>query len=404
MFRTLPVLTLLISMPILAQDFDFLYGSWKIHNTYLKDRLAGSSTWLEFEATGEVAPILNGLGNFDSFHAVRDGKAIEGATLRLYNPTTGTWSIYWADNVRAGILQPPMVGKFQDGIGEFFGDEELNGRKVLCRFRWTQSAKSPRWEQAFSGDGGKTWETNWIMNFERMAPASSNEFTVYEFRRYTIRAGERERFATYFESYFPEAIQQLGALAFGQFLERDKADHFTWIRGFHDMAGRAAANQQLYYGPLWKEHKATMNGLMTDSDNVLLLKPLTAASAIPVLPSFDPVAGKAQGVVVAQVFPVQDVAKFARAAEESFGRYRGIAGLREAGILATLDEANNFPQLPVRGDGPFVVWLCILENEDEFRRVAGVEAERLEKGGVLRGSPELIVLDPTSRSRMRWVK
>jgi hypothetical protein len=105
------------------------------------------------------------------------------------------------------------------------------------------------------------------------------DFQVVEFRRYTIRDGEREHFAQYFESYFPEAFQQLGAVAIGQFLERGNDFRYTWLRAFHDMDDRAKVNALFYYGPLWKEHAATLNSLMTDSDNVLLLRPLSPERA-----------------------------------------------------------------------------------------------------------------------------
>jgi hypothetical protein len=142
-----------------SHDFDFFMGSWKAHNRFLKARLAGSKEWIEFESRVETKP-LEGLGNIDHYTGVRQGKLIEGMTVRLFDPNTGVWSLYWADNVRPGVFQPPMRGKFANGIGEFFGDEEVNGRKVLCRFRWTQNGGiSPRWEQAFSDDDGKTWES-----------------------------------------------------------------------------------------------------------------------------------------------------------------------------------------------------------------------------------------------------
>ena len=133
----------------MTNDFDFFIGSWKIHNRYLKRRLQGSGEWIEFDATSVVQHVLDGLGNFDQFRAVRQGKVVEGMTLRLLNPATGVWTIYWADNVRPGVLLPPMVGRFNGDVGEFFGDEEVDGRKVLCRFLWT---RQPRWEQAFSDD------------------------------------------------------------------------------------------------------------------------------------------------------------------------------------------------------------------------------------------------------------
>lgn len=159
---------------MLKTDFDFLFGSWTIHNRCLDGRLRGSTTWIEFDARSEVQPLLDGLGNLDRYTAARDGSTLEGLTLRLFNPATGDWSIYWADTVRAGVLQPPMVGRFVEDEGLFFGDEEVDGRPVRCRFVWTKGVDggSPRWEQAFSADGGKTWETNWIMTFTRDTTAA----------------------------------------------------------------------------------------------------------------------------------------------------------------------------------------------------------------------------------------
>ena len=149
-------------------DFDFLHGSWNVHNRYLKGRMRRSTEWVEFDAHSDVQPLLDGLGQLDRYRAVRDGSAIEGVTLRLFNPATGEWRLHWADTVNPGVLLPPMVGRFAGDVGEFFGDEFVDGKKVLCRFFWTRTnPDSPRWEQAFSDDGGKTWETNWIMTFTR---------------------------------------------------------------------------------------------------------------------------------------------------------------------------------------------------------------------------------------------
>jgi NIPSNAP len=151
-----------------THDFAFLHGSWNVHNRYLKGRMRHSTEWIEFDAQSDTQPLLDGLGQLDRYRAVRDGNAIEGITLRLFNPATGEWSLHWADTVNPGVLLPPMVGRFTGDVGEFFGDEFVDGRKVLCRFHWTRTnPESPRWEQAFSGDGGKTWETNWIMTFTR---------------------------------------------------------------------------------------------------------------------------------------------------------------------------------------------------------------------------------------------
>jgi len=237
-----------------------------------------------------------------------------------------------------------------------------------------------------------------------------NDFQVIEFRRYIVREGQRELFAEYFESYFPEAFQQMGAIAFGQFFERKKPEGFTWIRGFKNTDARAIINAGFYYGPLWKEHRSTMNGLMVDSDNVLLLSPLDPKHGLPVLPSVDPVkeANGAQGVVVAQIFGVKpnNVDVFAEQAEATFAGYRA-AGAREAGILVTLDVPNNFPQLPVRNDGPYLVWLGVVKSnktlETQLTPLAERSMQSLFATGLLKNEPELVILDPTHRSRLRWL-
>jgi hypothetical protein len=149
-------------------DFDFLHGSWNVRNRYLRERLKHSDDWIEFDARADVEPLLDGFGQLDRYRTVRDGSPVEGITLRLFNPVTGEWSLHWADTVRVGVLLPPMVGRFNGNVGEFLGDETADGRLVLCRFHWIRTLDgSPRWEQAFSDDGGKTWETNWIMTFTR---------------------------------------------------------------------------------------------------------------------------------------------------------------------------------------------------------------------------------------------
>ena len=236
------------------------------------------------------------------------------------------------------------------------------------------------------------------------------DFQVIEFRRYTVKEGEREHFAEYFESYFPEAFQQMGAIAFGQFFERKNPVGFTWMRGFKNTDARAVINAGFYYGPLWREHAFTMNSLMVDSNNVLLLRPLNPERGVAVLPAVDPVTESkgAQGVVVAQIFAVKanSVDAFAQQAEATFAGYRA-AGAREAGVLVTLDAPNNFPQLPVRTDGPYLVWLGVVKDnqtlETQFTPLAERSSQSLSTTGLLRGAPELVILDPTSRSRLRWL-
>ena len=235
------------------------------------------------------------------------------------------------------------------------------------------------------------------------------EFPVVEFRRYRINAAERDHFACYFDSFFPEAIQQLGGMVLGQFLERDSDEGFTWLRGFHDMEARALVNTALYDGPVWKEHRSRMNEYMLDHTNVLLMGPVARERAVPVLAAVDPFREHAtsRGVAIAQVFAVKSgsLEDFMRLAEPVFATYVS-GGVREAGILASLDVPNNFPRLPFRTDGLYVVWLGIVENDGVLNARLRPAAERAVKvladSPLLKGTPELIVLDPTRRSRLRW--
>jgi hypothetical protein len=240
--------------------------------------------------------------------------------------------------------------------------------------------------------------------------AHLSDFQVVEFRRYTIKEGEREHFAQYFDTYFPEALQQLGTIVAGDFFERNNPSGFTWMRGFHTLEDRAVVNAQFYAGSVWKEHKKTMNDLIVDSDNVMLLRPLSPERGIPILPAVDPTveANRVQGIVVAQIFAVKadSVEAFAKAAEPTFASYQA-AGVREAGVLVTLDVPNNYPQLPIRTDGPFLVWLGVLKDkqmlENEFNPLAERSLQSLSATGLIRGAPESVVLDPTRRSRLRWL-
>jgi hypothetical protein len=150
-------------------DFGFFMGRWHVQHRRLRERLKGSTSWEEFEGTSVARPVLGGLGNIDENTMERASGRLEGLTVRLYDPRSGQWSIYWADSVNGG-LQTPMIGSFADGRGEFFAHEPFEGKHILCRFIWSDiTATACRWEQAFSADGGQTWETNWIMEFTRQA-------------------------------------------------------------------------------------------------------------------------------------------------------------------------------------------------------------------------------------------
>jgi hypothetical protein len=152
-----------------ARDFDFWMGRWNVKNRRLRERLAGSEEWEEFESTSVARPILDGLGNEDEFRTDHHG-GFAGMSFRFFDPAKRRWSIYWADSRRSGELDPPVYGTIAGDTGVFVGRDVFEGRPILVRFIWSGiTTPTPRWEQAFSDDEGKSWETNWIMEFARAA-------------------------------------------------------------------------------------------------------------------------------------------------------------------------------------------------------------------------------------------
>jgi hypothetical protein len=146
-------------------DFDFLVGNWRVANRKLAKRLAGSDEWEEFESTSRCWRLFDGNANVDEF-AFPDGTY--GMTMRLYDPTKREWSLHWSASTD-GALLPPVVGAFADGQGTFYGDDSHEGVAVRVRYVWSEiTPTSARWEQAFSTDGQRTWETNWVMRFTRV--------------------------------------------------------------------------------------------------------------------------------------------------------------------------------------------------------------------------------------------
>jgi hypothetical protein len=139
-------------------DFDFLHGSWAIHNRRLDRPLAGSTEWREFASTAIVRPILHGLGNADTITVpdLPGVGAFEGATLRLFDPEARRWSIFRASTRRPGHLDPPLVGRFVDGHAVFDGEDSHDGIAVAVRFHWDRDGdRSARWEQSLANLGGE---------------------------------------------------------------------------------------------------------------------------------------------------------------------------------------------------------------------------------------------------------
>lgn len=235
-------------------------------------------------------------------------------------------------------------------------------------------------------------------------------FNVIELRRYPIAPGQRLVFAKYYDDWFPVAFEQVGVLVFGEFFERGQYN-FTWIRGFHTIEDHAIAQAQFYYGPVWREHKNRANGLLPGvDDNVLQLHALNAQTEVPAMPAVDAVTEPkgAQGIVVTEIYAVkkEDMQAFSARALQAFSRYQ-VSGVRPAGVLVTLDVPNNFPLLPIRTDGPYLVALHILRDEsvlkNTFDPLLARTKQELTATGMLQRAPEILVLDTEHNSRLRWL-
>lgn len=146
-----------------VHDFDFLEGEWDITNRRLAARGVGSERWDVFPSTSVCRRYLGGLANVDEIDFPTQRWA--GMTVRTFDVAKRQWSIYWISG-RTGKLDPPVVGGFAGGRGEFYGEDEDGGRPVKVRFLWLRGKDAARWEQAFSFDG-RSWETNWVMELCR---------------------------------------------------------------------------------------------------------------------------------------------------------------------------------------------------------------------------------------------
>lgn len=151
------------------RDFDFEFGTWTVKLKRLVEPLTGSTRWVEYEGTSVVRRVWGGRANLGELDVEGPTGRIVGLSLRLYDPGTGEWRIHWA-NSRNGLLGPAMVGGFRDGRGEFYNQETFNGRSIFVRFIFSDiTPTSFKLEQAFSADGGKSWEPNWIATFARVS-------------------------------------------------------------------------------------------------------------------------------------------------------------------------------------------------------------------------------------------
>ncbi len=158
-----------------VHDFDFLHGAWHVTHHRLAGRLNGATDWHIAQGTDFIRPCFNGLGNVGCFRRLFDGQPYEGMPIRLYDPSIGLWRIYWLDHFDQR-MEPPVVGEFSAGQGLFLGDDVLRGQTIKVRYTWSEiTANSARWDQAYSADGGQSWEVNSIMEFTRMNPEASQK-------------------------------------------------------------------------------------------------------------------------------------------------------------------------------------------------------------------------------------
>jgi len=172
------LLTLLaagVSLPSIAgatsehqQDWQWLLGNWDVWHVRLKDRLVGSTEWQEFAGKSAFWRTLGGLGNVDDNSLDLPAGVYRGLSIRAFDPATNTWAIWWLDGRNPEHIDPPVRGAFRGDEGEFTGTDTYKGTPVTVRFRWHEvHGKRPHWDQAFSTDGGKTWEINWRNYFTR---------------------------------------------------------------------------------------------------------------------------------------------------------------------------------------------------------------------------------------------
>ena len=398
-----------------VRDFDFLVGDWHVRNRRLKSRFTGSNEWDEFPGKAAMHTVLTGVGNVDEIQFPTKGYT--GLTLRLYNRHSKEWSLYWATD-RDGALQPPVVGRFENGRGEFYGDDVDAGRPIRVRYVWSKiTPSSAEWEQAFSLDQGRTWEVNWIMEMTRVGTGAGlhslqNCCPIVELRQYTMKPGRRDDLITLFDKEFIEGQEKYGMTVIGQFRNLKDPNRFVWLRGFANMEARRRALDGFYNGPIWMQHRGAANDTMLDSSNVLLLKPAGPRSTIGLgNRENQSSSGHTESVVVATLyhFDSPDETNFANLFESTVAPELRKAGATLLGEFVTTTLENTFPRLPVR-EGEYVfVWLASFPDGAAYQSYKDTLANsRLWNEAIiplLRGRvskpDEVLELVPTNRSLLR---
>ncbi|WP_212648267.1 hypothetical protein [Deinococcus hopiensis] len=152
--------------PNAPQDFDFITGDWRVNHRRLSALFSNCTQWTAFEGASSTTKTLGGFGNLEDNVLHFPTGTVRALAVRSYCAAAGTWSIWWLDGRSPTTLGVPVVGRFAGHVGTFYADDVLGSAPIRVRFVWTAiPGENPRWEQAFSNDGGKTWETNWTMAF-----------------------------------------------------------------------------------------------------------------------------------------------------------------------------------------------------------------------------------------------
>jgi hypothetical protein len=388
-------------------DWDFLIGSWRVHHRRLRERLVNCGQWDEFEGACTMQKVLGGAGNIDDNVLEFPGGSYHAVTLRAYDPAKKVWSIWWLDSRNSGHLDPPVVGQFEGGTGLFYADHSFNGRPIRVRFRWINlSSGSPRWEQAFSEDGGKNWEINWTMDFTKVKTPEPVCCPVVELRQYTLKPGARDTLIELFEREFIESQEQVGMRIIGTFRDLENPDRFVWLRGFQDMESRADQLAQFYGGPIWKAHREAANATMIDSDNVLLLRSALPGSGFSLGNATRSPFGSRKseaGLIAAIIYHLGDTVgkKFAEYFQRVIAPELIGSGVPVLAMLVTAHYPNTFPALPVREDADVFVWFSHFASRSAYDGAPFQTRLRAKLADRIKGDPEVIFLAPTSRSLLR---
>jgi hypothetical protein len=153
-------------------DFDFIMGDWSVHHRHIS---SATHAWVEFDGTSSTRKVMGGAGNVEDNVLNPPSGTYRAAAMRAYDPKTGLWAIWWVDGRSPhGAIDPPVKGRFENGVGAFYSDGTVNGKTIRTRYLWSHSGPdTAHWEQATSADGGKTWDTNWYMDFKRQQSAAA---------------------------------------------------------------------------------------------------------------------------------------------------------------------------------------------------------------------------------------